>query len=471
MLGDKDRWQEDLFVACPLRDLVPEDHILKRVDKILDLSWLVDEVRDAYCADNGRPSIAPEAAVRLMLAGFFQGIVHDRELMREAQVNLAIRWFSGYRLDEKLPDHSSLTRIRQRWGVERFKRIFRHSVQECMRAGLVNAETVHVDATLIRADVSWDSVVLAHAARVAEQDSDEKESSDPPSVSGTGQPKKYSRTDPDATLATGRKGRPLEPGYKQHTAVEEKSGVIVDVAVTTGEDSEGAQLPAQIDRIESNTGEKVKTLTADTGYAHSANYAALEARGIEAIIPPQRVSVRRSRIPSSRFKYDERKDVLRCPAGHALRPGKRNANRITYRSAGRVCSACRFREACIPPTAKARLIALADGYPALLRARRRHARRDERWCELAKKHHWRVEGIHGQAKGQHGLARAARRGLANVAIQVYLTAMAMNLKRLAKAFAAVLRLARPLRRLCKSCARLLHPIPIHGLLRTEMNVA
>ena len=115
MQSRKKRWQEDLFVASPLRELVPDDHILKRVDAILDLSWLHEAVRDCYCQDNGRPSIDPESALRLMLAGFFQGIVHDRKLMREAQVNVAIRWFAGYRLDEALPERSSLTRIRQRF--------------------------------------------------------------------------------------------------------------------------------------------------------------------------------------------------------------------------------------------------------------------------------------------------------------------------------------------------------------------
>ena len=94
MSGTQKRWQEDLFVAGPLSSLIPDDHILKRVDKIMNLSWLRDEVKDLYCMSNGRPGIDPEAAVRLMLAGFFQGIVHDRKLMREAQVNLAIRWFA-----------------------------------------------------------------------------------------------------------------------------------------------------------------------------------------------------------------------------------------------------------------------------------------------------------------------------------------------------------------------------------------
>src|SRR3954468_19832526 len=112
MLGRKERDQLELFITGSLRQLVPDDHILARVDRVLDLSWLRDEVADLYCADNGRPGIDPEAAVRLMLAGFLLGLVHDRRLMREAQVNLAIRWFVGYGLHEAWPDHSSLTRIR-----------------------------------------------------------------------------------------------------------------------------------------------------------------------------------------------------------------------------------------------------------------------------------------------------------------------------------------------------------------------
>ena len=124
MLGTQDRWQEDLFVVGSLRDLIPADHILRRIDRILDLSWLREDVADCYCEDNGRPGIDPEAAIRLMLSGFLSGIVHDRKLMRESQVNIAMRWFAGYKLHDALPDHSSLTRIRQRWGDERFRRVF-----------------------------------------------------------------------------------------------------------------------------------------------------------------------------------------------------------------------------------------------------------------------------------------------------------------------------------------------------------
>ena len=97
--------------------------------------WLHEEVADCYCADNGRPGIDPEVAVRLMRAGFLLGIVHDRRLMREAQVNIAIRWFIGCGLHDRLPDHSSLTRIRQRWGEDRFRTIFQRTVSACLEAG------------------------------------------------------------------------------------------------------------------------------------------------------------------------------------------------------------------------------------------------------------------------------------------------------------------------------------------------
>ena len=153
MLGHKDRGQLELFISGSLQQLLPEDHVLARVDWVLDLGWLGEGVADCYCADNGRPGIDPEVAVRLMLAGLLLGIAHDRRLMREAQVNIAIRWFIGYGLHERLPDHSSLTRIRQRWGEERFREIFKRTVTACLEAQIATAEVVHIDASL--SEAAW----------------------------------------------------------------------------------------------------------------------------------------------------------------------------------------------------------------------------------------------------------------------------------------------------------------------------
>jgi transposase len=415
------------------------------VDRILDLSWIHAAVRDRYCQDNGRPSIDPEAALRLMLAGFFYRITGDRALMREAQVNIAIRWFIGYRLDEQLPDRSSLTTIRQRWGDALYREVFERTVKQCMQAGLVNAQTVHIDATLIRADVSWDSVVTRHVEQViVENDNNDEDDNEHPPTGGRGRrqsappkQKKYSPTDPDATMATSSHRYHLEPTYKQHTAVEDTNGVIVNIEVTTGEVNEGHQLIEQVERIESLTGKSVETVTADCGYAHPANYASLEAREIDAVIPPQSVGIRKNtvqRLPLRRFKYDAHKDRVTCPAGKHLHRSSRNmtGHGYWYRARSIDCKICPLRDRCIPSNTNSRNLLIVDNYPALLRARRR---KEKGWDDIIRekyiRHRWHIEGVHGRAKEQHGLRRAARRGLAEVRIQCYLTAAVMNLKKLA----------------------------------------
>ncbi len=441
MIGKQDRWQEDLFVAGPLSALIPEDHILKRVDAILDLSWLSALVKTTYCTDNGRRSIDPEAALRLMLAGFFEGITQDRKLMRQAQVNLAMRWFAGYRLHESLPDHSSLTRIRQRWGAERFKQIFQRIVKQCVDAGLVGGKTVHIDATLIRADVSWESLVEIHTDSVLEENATEDEPTDGPGRPRTRKPRpqKRSTTDPDATLTTSCKTFHMEPSYKQHGAVDDQCGIIVDIDVTTGQANEGNQLPEQIERIEANVGQKPQVVTADKGYAHGVNYDHLEQTQMEAIIPPSPLTPRSGCIPSCRFKYDARHRVVTCPARQKLTWRGTTEKGDIYRAEVKACQGCPLRQHCFSKDARCRTILIGWGYEALLRARRVHARRDKRYKTLYTRHRWRVEGMHGQAKTQHGLRRAARRGLWNVAIQAYLTAVVINLKRLAAVLLRFLR--------------------------------
>lgn len=432
MLGTQERWQEDLFVAGPLSSLIPDDHILKQVDKVLDLSWLRRDVSEMYCHTNGRPGIDPEAAVRLMLAGFFQGIVHDRKLMREAQVNLAIRWFAGYRLDEKLPDHSSLTRIRQRWGAKRFKQIFLKTIRSCMDAGLVNGETVHVDATLIRADVSWESLTTEHAETVIQENASKD---DTPKGRGRPskkhpKPKKRSTTDPEATMTTSSHTHRMEPFYKQHGAVDDFCGVIVDVDVTTGETSEGSQLPDQIERIEENTGLEINTLSTDAGYAHGKNYEYLEKKNIDAIIPPQKENSVPRRLPIRLFKYDTKNKIVKCPAGKTLTRRTESKQGWVYRSTAKDCRHCKLPKRCLNETVKSRSIMISHGYEALLRARRRHRDPDKKFRQIYARHRHQIEGMHGEAKTQHGLRRAVRRGLTNVAIQAYLTAAVINLKRL-----------------------------------------
>ena len=168
----------------PLEELIPADHVLRKLERVLDLSFIHAVVRDRYCQDNGRPSIDPEVVMRLFLIQALQGIRSVRELMSEVQVNLAYRWFIGYRVEEALPDHSTLSRALDRFGDQVFNALFARSIAQCRESGLVEGRVLHLDATLIRADLD--------ANRVNQPDS----------------------PDPDARFGRGPGGRKI-PGYKQ----------------------------------------------------------------------------------------------------------------------------------------------------------------------------------------------------------------------------------------------------------------
>lgn len=202
----------------------------------------------------------------------------------------------------------------------------------------------------------------------------------------------------------------MEPCFKQHTAADDRAGVIVDVAVTTGEASEGRQLPAQMERIESNTGKKIGVVTADGGYTHGHNYAWLESKNIKAIIPPQTVGRKSTRMASRRFKYDGHHKRVRCPAGKTLKKSSQTKQGWMYRAKTSDCRTCSLRSKCVSPRATARTIVIGDGYDALTRARRVHVCWDTTTRNVYARHRWRAEGAHGEAKTQHGLRRAARRG-------------------------------------------------------------
>lgn len=428
MLGRKERGQLELFITGSLRDLVPDDHVLVRVDRVLDLSWLPSEVAGLYCADNGRPGIDPEVAVRLMLAGFLLGIVHDRRLVREAQVNLAIRWFIGYALHETLPDHSSLTRIRQRWGEEVFRRVFTRVVRQCQLAGLVSAETVHIDASLIRANVSMDALIFRHLDAVEDANDAERD------ARKSGKFKKLCRTDPDATMATSSKA-PLRPAYKQHTAVDDLAGVVVDVEIVTGEEHDTGRFEARLDAIEDTLGVSPDRITADTIYGVGRVYAALEERQIEAVIPPLRSPRRQGAqgFPTERFKFDPHHDVVRCPASKRLTARNSTKSGRWYRADRRDCARCPLKAKCLPQGTPSRRVHIVTNHAAILRARRKRAAWGDDERAIYTRHRWQVEGAHGTAKTLHGLARAIRKGLENMKIQALLTAIAMNLKKLAAA--------------------------------------
>src|SRR5690242_14518324 len=158
MLGPAKSRRLDQPIAVSLEDLVPADNFYRHLDATLDLSFVRHWTQDRY-AERGRPSIDPVVFFKLQLILFFEGIRSERQLIAMASLNLAHRWYLGYALDEPLPDHSSLTRIRQRLGIAIFERFFEQVIDLCQAAGLVWGRELYVDATKVHADASIDSLV------------------------------------------------------------------------------------------------------------------------------------------------------------------------------------------------------------------------------------------------------------------------------------------------------------------------
>src|SRR5438034_4061377 len=156
MMGRKERHFAPL-INVSLEELVPQDHFYRQLERTLDLSFVREFVQETY-ADKGRPSIDPIVFFKLHLVMFFEGIRSERQLMRHAADRLSVRWFLGYDLHEPLPDHSSLTKIRTRYGIEVFRRFFEAVVEQCQQAGLVWGRELYIDGTKVQANASKDSL-------------------------------------------------------------------------------------------------------------------------------------------------------------------------------------------------------------------------------------------------------------------------------------------------------------------------
>ena len=176
MLGPAKPRRLDEPIAVSLEELVPASSFYRHLENTLDLSFVREWTQELY-AERGRPSIDPVIFFKLQLVMFFDGIRSERKLIETASLNLAHRWYLGYALDEDLPDHSSLTRIRQRLGIAIFERFFERIVDLCQEAGLIWGRELYVDATKVAANADLDSLVprfyheaMTHVARVFADD-------------------------------------------------------------------------------------------------------------------------------------------------------------------------------------------------------------------------------------------------------------------------------------------------------------
>lgn len=392
--------QSRLVLVPPVEQFVPSDHLLRRLNRVLDLRFVHDAVRGSYCQDNGRPSIDPEVVLRLFLLQSITGIAHIRELLRQVQVNMAYRWFIGYELDEAIPDHSTLSKALDRFGDEIFNQLFVRSIAQCQKSGLIEGKVLHVDATTIRADLNKEKVNQPHSA------------------------------DPDARY--GRfPGDRMEPGYKQQTVVDDSSRVIVGLEVMSADRPEGLTLASIVDEATTHLGAAPEVVCADAGYGSGENRAECESRDIRLVSPPQPIptSTEGEYFTVADFEYDASKDVFVCPSGSELhfvgrvhgRPKQRR-----YSATRTACSSCPLRARCTK--SDRRQLKVSMYHEALTRLRADH--KTESFQAVYRRRAPVIEGIFAEAKQWHGLRRAWRRGLSRMRIQCLLIASVLNFKRL-----------------------------------------
>jgi transposase len=409
---------------------IPEDHPLRKLQQVLRLEFVREAVVGFY-GRNGNVSVDPVIIMKMMLLLFWDNVASERELMRIIPMRIDYLWFLGYSLEDAVPNHSVLSKARQRWGQEVFEQLFAQTVQQCLEAGLIDGEKLHVDSSLVRADASLNSVVRITVAKLEQGAEEQKENKGGDGGSGGGTNGKFqSSTDPEATLMRHTTGKAL-PSYKNHRALDDRAGVITVTQTTTGIVDDGTQLPAVVAAHEEAIGERLRAVIADSKYGIAANFLMLAERGIRSHMADLRGKQHNHRLkeiyPTERFVYDKASDTFRCPAGRKLRRHHFHHQRgyYEYRTAAGVCARCRLAHLCT----RSKTGRTLNRYPKqelLDRARRQSrgpsARRDR------KRRQWMQERNFGEAATEHGFKRARWRGLAKQTIQDQIIAALQNLK-------------------------------------------
>lgn len=429
--------KRELFVSVSLDEYVPEDHLLRAVDRCLDLSEFRQNLTESY-SHTGRPSIDPELLVRMLIIGYCYGIRSERRLCEEISMNLAYRWFCRLGLKDKVPDHSSFSKNRHgRFrDHDAFRQLFDSVLRRCMAEGLVRGEGFATDASIVKADVqrqhsqsgeeplNWGD--LEQASRPVREYLAALERDNPLPL-----PKRISLTDPSATW-TAANG-PAIFAYSTNYLIDLKVGVIMDVeASAVSKLAEVEATKTMIDRVEEKFAIKPQRLVGDTNYGVAAMLGWLvDEKGIAPHVPVWDKSEHYDGTFSrSDFTFDRENNRYICPAGKYLKPAQRSQKKNPYRYRASLydCQACPLKPKCCPnmvnrkidrsPHEPARDVARAIGKTEAYRQSRRERKK--------------VEILFAHLKRILKLDRLRLRGPSGAHDEFLLAALPQNLRRMAR---------------------------------------
>jgi transposase len=442
MMGRSGQDQGQLFYSFNLDEIVPDDHLVRAIADVLDLSWVRAELAPHY-SQIGRPSIDPLLMIRMLIIGYVFAVRSERALCREVQLNLAYRWFCGLGIEDKLPDHSAFSRARNERFRESdiFRQVFERVVGTCIAAGLVGGEGFAVDASLIQADANkhrsipgaeWNKDIDPERARRAVKEY--LTTLDNPIYGAASEvmPKFVSPSDPAAQW-TGALRNAAFFAYANNYLIDVKFGIIMDVEASRAiRQAEVGASRTMIERTEACFGIKPEWLAADTAYGSASNLEWLvNEQGIAPHVPVIDKSQRDDGTFSREdFIYDEERDIYTCPAGKTMTTTGHVStdHALRYLASVPECRACPLKPKCCPNMPARRIVrdvneASRDVARALAKTEGfARSRRDRK----------KVEMLFAHLKRILRLGRLRLRGPSGAQFEFTLAAIAQNLRRLAK---------------------------------------
>lgn len=443
-MKSKKRMEEPFYACVQLENMVPEDHILRKIDRWIDFSFIEEKSRGLY-RDRGRPSIDPEVLLRMMVAGYLYGITSERRLCEEVHLNLAYRWFCRLTLEDRVPDHSTFSKNRHGragWS-ELIRESFTEVVRQAIELGLVRGKHVSVDATTIEADASIDSlepIVVELSSEEYLAKMDEESGTSPGSKGGSGSDKgsrlgnetHRSRTDPDARIHR-RRWKETKLAYSGNVLMDNRSRVILDVEVTEPSIHEEAETAAvMIGRSRFRLGITPETVGGDKAYGSGPAVRALIGAGVVPHVPrPEQGKHNSAGIYGKEaFTYDAERDEFICPGGNRLRRRTEHyhSRQTEYAASVKDCRVCPLRGQCTRGRFRSVQRHWDSKYLELA-----EELRETTGYRLSQRCRKKIEHLFGESKERMGLRRARRRGRANLREQLLLTAMVQNMKRIVAA--------------------------------------
>ena len=446
-----EQWRKDArseAIIVDLEALVPQDHLLRKIEKVMDYEWLYERLDPYYCHDNGRPGTDPVVLIKMVLIQHLFGIPSLRQTHREIQVNLAYRWFLGYGLLDEIPHFATVSyAFCKRFPEELAAEIFEHILNKALNNRMVDPSVIFIDGTHIKASANkkkFQKEQVAKAAKVysgqlrrevnAEREAlgkkpieDDEDDNDPQNPTGGGTTEKtVSTTDPDSGMfVKGEHERQF--AYEAHTACDSR-GFVLGVEVTAGNVHDSVAWDTLYDNVTHK--HAVQFVTMDAGYKTPWIAKKTLDDGKVPILPYTRYTGSQDRYKPWEYTYDPVNDTYTCPRGGILRhtttdrDGKR-----TYRSTPESCRNCPCKEKCgaNEKGQKIHTTHIWQEYLDLVE----QIRKTERAKNIYAQRKETIERVFADAKEKHAMRYTHHRGLAAVTRWVRLKYAAMNLKKLA----------------------------------------